>query len=193
MFRMGYALDKAKILIVDDMKPMVAVTASVLKAFGFSQIFTAHNGEMGLEVAIRNDPDLIITDWMMEPIDGLEFIKNLRQHPASPNRFVPVIMMTGFSSRLRVETARDIGVTEFLVKPFTARDLYARITQTIEKPRKFVEAKGFFGPDRRRRLDTSSAIPRRREDDVFAIDMGDTDQEYMVGVLEKLRSDTEKI
>ncbi len=59
--------------------------------------------------------------------------------------------MTGFSERRRVFQARDSGVTEFLVKPFNARDLYRRISQIIERPRQFVRSEDFFGPDRRRK------------------------------------------
>ena len=70
----------------------------------------------------------------------------MRTDPASPNRYVPIILMTGFSERRRVMQARDAGVTEFLVKPFTARDLYKRLAQVIERPRQFVRSAEFFGP-----------------------------------------------
>src|SRR5262245_28441727 len=110
---MPYNLEKAKILILDDMKPMIALAGSVLKIFGFKNIFTADNGEEAFQLVCKHDPDLIITDWMMEPMDGLEFTKMLRRNPLTPNPYVPIMMMTGFSSRLRVESARDMGVTEF--------------------------------------------------------------------------------
>jgi DNA-binding response OmpR family regulator len=76
-----------------------------------------------------------------------------------------IVMMTGYSHKIRVEEARDVGVTEFLVKPFRARDLYARIEQLIEKPRRFVEAEAFFGPDRRRRKMKAEEYkgPKRRD------------------------------
>ena len=60
---------------------------------------------------------------------------------------------------------RDAGVTEFLVKPFNARDLYRRIVQIIERPRQFVRSEDFFGPDRRRKRESNYAGPRRREED----------------------------
>lgn len=115
----------------------------------------------------------------MQPYDGIELIRRIRRDPRSPNKFVPIIMMTGYSHRARVEQARDMGVTEFLVKPFTAKDLYTRIEQLIERPRQFVDAgEGtYFGPDRRRRRKEEYAGPRRREDEVssgaFEIDMVD--------------------
>jgi DNA-binding response OmpR family regulator len=73
--------------------------------------------------------------------------------------------MTGFSARERVIAARDTGVTEFLVKPFTANDLYKRIDHVIMKPRQFVKSPDFFGPDRRRKFLDGQNIPKRRQDD----------------------------
>ncbi|MCB9983306.1 MAG: response regulator [Rhodospirillales bacterium] len=162
---MPYHLDDVKVLIVDDMQPMLTLTKSVLSTFGFLRIFTAQSGEEAFNLFCKHDPDVVITDWIMEPMDGLEFTKKIRTDPRSPNPYVPVIMMTGFSSKLRVESARDNGITEFLVKPFTAQDLYARIFQIVEKPRKFVDTGQFFGPDRRRKSAKGYEGPRRRDDD----------------------------
>ena len=73
--------------------------------------------------------------------------------------------MTGYSAKLRVFEARDQGITEFLVKPFKAEDLYARLEKLIEKPRSFVDASNFFGPDRRRIKVKNYDGPQRREDE----------------------------
>lgn len=80
----------------------------------------------------------------MKPVDGISLTRRLRNDPLSPNQYVPVILMTGFSEKRRVMQARDVGVTEFLVKPFNARDLYRRIAQIIEKPRQFVRSEDFL-------------------------------------------------
>lgn len=160
---MAYDFSKMTVLVVEDSQPMRALLQSLLKAFGVHRVYTATEGSHGLEMAMAKDPDLIITDWMMEPVNGIDFTKQLRNTEGVPNPFVPVIMMTGFSSKFRVEEARDIGVTEFLVKPFTAYELYRRIAQVIEKPRKFVKAQSFFGPDRRRQASKHYEGPKRRE------------------------------
>ena len=162
---MAYELKKATILVVDDMQPMLALTASLLKIFGFSDIIQAGDAETAWTKFCTKNPDIVLTDWLMDPYDGLELVKKIRNDPASPNRFVPIILMTGFSHRLRVEQARDIGVTEFLVKPFRAKDMYSRIEMLIEKPRRFVETQQFFGPDRRRRKGDDYQGPLRREND----------------------------
>jgi DNA-binding NtrC family response regulator len=77
---------------------------------------------------------------------------------------VPVIVMTGYAAAPRVAQARDKGITEFLVKPFTANELARRITYVIDAPRDFVETAEFFGPDRRRRKAIDYQGPERRKD-----------------------------
>jgi DNA-binding NtrC family response regulator len=74
-------------------------------------------------------------------------------------------MMTGYAATARVAAARDQGVTEFLVKPFTANELARRIAYVIDAPRDFVETNEFFGPDRRRRKGHEHSDERRKEDD----------------------------
>lgn len=162
---MTYRLNDVKILIVDDLPPMLSLTKSILKIFGFNHIVGAVNGEDAFKEIVSGKPDLIITDWMKEPYTGLDLIKKIRTDPESPNPFVPVILMTGYTSLTRVERARDYGVTEFLMKPFSARDLYSRIVQIIEKPRQFVDAQNFFGPDRRRRKNTAYPGSGKRNTD----------------------------
>lgn len=164
---MAYDFKSARILVIDDMQPMLSLIMSILKAFGFKDVHIAHDAEEGFRAFCQLNPDIVITDWLMEPFDGIELIKRIRQNPKSPNRFVPVILMSGYSHRARVEKGRDGGMTEFLVKPFSAKDLYKRIEQLIEKPRKFVEAEHFFGPDRRRRAGDEYAGPMRRDADEF--------------------------
>lgn len=192
---MPYTLDKAKILVVDDMKPMLTLTTSVLKIFGFRHVFTATNGDEAFKMVVKEDPDLVITDWIMSPVDGLELARMIRRNPMSPNPYVPIMMMTGFSSRWRVENARDTGITEFLVKPYTSRDLYARVVQIIERPRQFVDSADFFGPDRRRKLTRDYEGPRRRDDEHASKENIDAsaEQKKTMDILGKLRDEAKKI
>ena len=145
---MAYDFENVSILIVEDNLPMLELTKSLLGTFGAKNIETAKDGQEGFRVFCKTNPDLVIADWMMKPIDGISLTQMIRNEDASPNQFVPVILMTGFSEKRRVFEARDAGVTEFLVKPFNVRDLYRRISQVIERPRQFVKSDDFFGPDR---------------------------------------------
>ncbi|NQZ14904.1 MAG: response regulator [Alphaproteobacteria bacterium] len=162
---MTYRLNTVKILLVEDMHPMLLLTRSILDIFGFKNVITAKDGEEAFQKFCYEKPDLVITDWIMDSMNGLELIEKIRTDSASPDKYVPIILMTGYSNKGRVEAARDCGMTEFLAKPFKARDLYTRIVQIVEKPRQFVKNENFFGPDRRRRKDDDYAGPVRREDD----------------------------
>ena len=188
---MVYQFKSVSILVVDDMKPMVSLVSSLLKIFGFTSIYTATDPEDAFQQFCRYKPDIILTDWLMQPYDCIELIRKIRRDTRSPNKFVPVIMMTGYSHRARVEKARDIGVTEFLVKPFTAKDLYARLEQLIERPRKFVDAGdgAFFGPDRRRRRNDDYDGPMRREEEAssgsFEVDLDPSETERILKDLQE--------
>ena len=162
---MSYALGQVKILIVDDMEAIVDITKSLLESFGFKQFLTANNVEKAYELFKSEKPDIVITDWHMDPPpDGMDLILKIRKGADSPNPYVPIIMMTGFAAKARVEKARDMGVTEILIKPFKAKDLCNRIVYVIEKPRQFVLSGQFFGPDRRRQKSTDYKGPERRSD-----------------------------
>jgi two-component system, chemotaxis family, chemotaxis protein CheY len=162
---MSYQFQKISVLIVEDNQPMLEVTKALLLTFGIGNVLTAQNGEVGFKRFCDSNPDIVIADWMMKPMDGIALTRHIRTDALSPNPYVPVILMTGFSEKRRVFQARDAGVTEFLVKPFNARDLYRRIAQLIERPRQFVRSEDFFGPDRRRQTPETYTGPRRRESD----------------------------
>lgn len=163
---MAYRLEAISVLIVEDNQPMLELAKSLLATFGVGQVHTAKNGEDGFKEFCKHNPDIVVADWMMKPMDGISLTRRIRNDPVSPNKFVPVILMTGFSERRRVVQARDAGVTEFLVKPFNARDLYRRLSQIIERPRQFVRSEDFFGPDRRRKAQDGYEGQFKRHTDV---------------------------
>ena len=162
---MPYKFEKLSILVVEDSPAMLEVVTNALKFLGVGHVFNARNGEQGYQVFVKERPDIVITDWEMEPVDGLEMVKWIRRNSTSPKRTVPVIVMTGYAASARVAVARDKGITEFLVKPFTAHELARRIAYVIDAPRDFVETEEFFGPDRRRRKSQYTGPERRKEDE----------------------------
>lgn len=167
---------------------MLDITKSLLVTFGVGHVVGAQNGEIGYSRFLEYNNDIIIADWMMRPMDGISFTRKVRNDAQSPNPYVPIILMTGFSEKRRVLQARDSGVTEFLVKPFNARDLYRRLVQVIERPRQFVRSSDFFGPDRRRKKDnTNYDGPFRRESDMHNADILSTLQEQQREAHETLR------
>lgn len=162
---MAYDFEKVSVLVVEDNQPMQELLKSLLNAYGFKNVLSAKNGDDGFQMFVSHNPELVITDWMMQPTDGISLARRIRNDPSSPNQFVPIILLTGFGEKRRVTQARDAGITEFLVKPFNARDLYRRIAQIIESPRQFVRSENFFGPDRRRKRTDNYSGPRRREEE----------------------------
>jgi two-component system chemotaxis response regulator CheY len=162
---LAYKLETLKILVVEDNKPMMDLMKSILKTFGVGTILIAKDGDDAFELYRRENPDLIITDWMMQPCDGISLTRKIRTNKKGPNPYVPIILMTGFSEKRRVISARDSGITEFLVKPFNVRDLYKRMHEIIENPRQFVDSDDFFGPDRRRKATKEYKGPQRRREE----------------------------
>ena len=151
-----------KILLVDDNHHMRLLLTEILRAIGVKEVFEAANGAEALQTLRRNPIDVVMTDLAMQPLDGIDFVKRLRNGHESPNPMVPVIMITGHSTMRRVAEARDAGVTEFLSKPVTARGVIERINRVVEHPRPFVKTTDYFGPDRRRKEDPNYPAPYRR-------------------------------
>jgi two-component system chemotaxis response regulator CheY len=154
-----------KILLVDDNQHMRVLLTEILRAIGVKLIYEAGDGAAALQMLRGNPIDIVMTDLAMQPLDGIDFVRLLRNSEDSPNPMVPVIMITGHSTMRRVGEARDVGVTEFLSKPVTARGVIERITRVVDHPRAFVRSQEYFGPDRRRREDPSYRGPYRRKTD----------------------------
>lgn len=162
---MAYSFKNLSVLVVEDTVPMLRLVCSILQAFGTGRILRAPDGQKGFEAFCEHNPDIVITDWHMPGASGIEMVRNIRLHPDSPNKTVPIIMMTGFAALGRVAKARDTGATEFLSKPFSAKDLAQRIDHIINKPRDFIRSGAFFGPDRRRRDTAGYTGPLQRLED----------------------------
>lgn len=155
-------LEEIKILVVDDNAFMRSLVRQLLKALGAREIFEASDGQEGYEVARQVKPDIALVDWVMEPEDGIQFVKNVRSAEDSPNRLMPIIMVSGYSEESRVLAARDAGANEFVVKPLSATSLFTRIQWVVENPRRFVTTDTYFGPDRRRKDGTPPSGVERR-------------------------------
>ncbi|MCG8509244.1 MAG: response regulator [Rhodospirillales bacterium] len=144
-------LENVRFLVVDDNMFIRTTVRLVLKTLGARDVKEASNGAEALKELETFAPDIIILDWEMEPVNGIELVERIRTAQDTPLAFVPLIMLTGHSEVDRVNSARDAGVNEFVVKPFSAHGLFTRIQAVIERPRSFVKVEGYFGPDRRRK------------------------------------------
>ena len=159
-----YVLDDISILVIDDNRHMQKLVVEILNGLGVKS--TAQFGDATQALAeLQHFPaDVIIVDWHMTPMDGLEFVRSVRTSKDSPNPYVPIIMLSGYTEHQRITDARDAGINEFLAKPISAKSLYQRIATIIDNPRPFIRSKDYFGPDRRRQnLGPPRGVPERRK------------------------------
>jgi two-component system, chemotaxis family, chemotaxis protein CheY len=157
------AFERLRTLIVDDNQHMINIVRVIMRGFGAKDFYEARDAAEAFDIVKHDGVDLIILDYQMNLLDGLDFIKLVRTGKDSPNQYVPIIMLTAHSERSRVLAARDAGVTEFCCKPVTALDLYKKIAAVANTPREFVKTGSYFGPDRRRhRNSTFQGIDRRK-------------------------------
>ena len=146
----GPGLKNISFVIVDNHPQIISLLRTILHSFGAREMYDASDGVEGLQLIQTYEPDIVITDWAMKPMSGIQMVKTMRKHENQLIRFMPVIMLTGYSERGRIVAARDSGINEYLLKPVSPKSLYSRIRAVIEQPRRFVKAGEYFGPDRRR-------------------------------------------
>jgi CheY-like chemotaxis protein len=158
------SLAQISVLIVDDNQSMRSIASSVLISMGIRNILEAADGATALAMLQNRVVDLALVDFNMRPLDGIEFTRLVRNSPDAPQPYLPIIMMTGHADKTRVNEARDAGVTEFMVKPITAKALIDRMQAIIMRPRPFIKTDEFFGPDRRRSTNPAKNRNRRRSD-----------------------------
>jgi two-component system chemotaxis response regulator CheY len=113
------------ILVVDDASTMVRITRNMLQQLGFEDVDGSHGGSTALEMMRAKRYGLVISDWNMEPMSGYELLRELRNDPALKR--TPFIMVTSESKTENVIAAKKAGVDNYIVKPFNAQTLKAKI------------------------------------------------------------------
>ena len=117
------------VLIVDDYKTMLRIVGNLLKQLGFNNVDEATDGSMALGMFKTKTYGLIISDWNMEPMSGLDLLKQVRSSPANAN--VPFIMVTAESKTENVIVAKQAGVSNYIVKPFNADTLKTKMASVL--------------------------------------------------------------
>lgn len=176
-------LENVSFLLIDPSIFMRSVVRNVLNTFGAKKIIEASNGEEALEELKAFMPDIILTEWVMSPINGIELAKHLRRDDDSPNVFIPIIMITAHTELIKIATARDAGINEFVAKPMSAKGLLDHINEVIEHPRNYVKEDEYFGPDRRRRRVKSFRGKERRHHVEKLEDASKLDQDQIDAVV----------
>ena len=160
---MGIVLSNLEVLIVDDIPSVRALLRSQLHAFGIHNIREADDGITGLEVLARENIDLVITDWAMKPMDGVEFTRRLRSAGPSKNHTLPVLMVSNHTEYSLIKGALDAGITQFLAKPLTTKSLGARLAAMFGGRDSEARMHPVDGGDRRRVF--AEGYARRRKSD----------------------------
>ncbi|MBC8339209.1 MAG: response regulator [Rhodospirillales bacterium] len=145
----SYNLEELNLLVLEKHLLIRNLLTEVFREFGVSTVQSTPDPEIAWSMFQQFPVDLILSDWT-EGLDGMSFLRRVRQSEASINPFVPVIVCTANTEYRHVCLARDMGMTDFLAKPVSAKTIYSRLCSVIEHNRPFVRVPDFFGPDRRR-------------------------------------------
>lgn len=164
----GYANKSA--VVLDDNPQMRAILRSVLNTMGMRTVAEFSEPFAVLQHLQAQPADVAVLDLVLNSeIDGFELAKQIRYDPQILNPTMPIITVTGYANIAVIEQAINHGVDELVMKPFSARDLMARVEKVIKRPRSYIRTpSGYFGPDRRRRIDPHYIGDERR-----AVDLSD--------------------
>jgi two-component system chemotaxis response regulator CheY len=117
------------ILVVDDYKTMLRIVRNLLKQLGFNNVDEATDGSTALQKLRDKKYGLVISDWNMEPMSGLQLLKEVRADSRLSD--VPFIMVTAESKSENVVAAKEAGVTNYIIKPFNAETLKQKLTAVL--------------------------------------------------------------
>ena len=167
-----YDLSNFTIMIVEDSIYMQFLMSQMLKAFGVGEILACENTKDAIDLLTvlqatkksrhLTTVDIVLMDWLMpKGGSGEELLRWIRGHKKDAIRFLPVIVVSGYTTQYLTATARDLGANETLVKPISGSGLAGRICNVIDHPRPFIKAPDYFGPDRRRQTLPHTGRERR--------------------------------
>jgi CheY-like chemotaxis protein len=152
------------VLIADPNQASARLLLDIMKSLGAREVVTESDEHRVMDHAREMEPGLIFTERAGLKLDGEQLARRIRRSNLACRR-VPIIMMTADATASSIKGARDAGIHEFLRKPFTTADLFRRVENVALKPRDWIEAVGYVGPDRRRFNSGEYAGPQKRTAD----------------------------
>ena len=168
-------------LVLDENHYERGISLNQLRAMGFGRAIGAANTMEAWEAVRISNPNVILMEWIDgSGGDGLDFARRIRKHDDTPNRAVPMFMLTTRGSERDVELARLAGLDGYLRKPVSALALQQRVKTVISNPQPFVVTANYIGPCRRRRRpDLNYLGPLRRLDDAAPEQLVKGDEEEL--------------
>lgn len=122
---------KIKVLVVDDFPTMRRIVKNLLKQLGFENIDEAENGEEALRKLKGGDYGLVVSDWNMPVMEGIELLRHIRNDPHLKD--IPFLMVTAEAEKEKVIEAIKAGVDNYIVKPFTGEVLKEKLEKIAQK------------------------------------------------------------
>lgn len=158
-----------RVLILDPDPAGATAIGEMMRRIGRPEVTVEASNAKALKACGRTDPQVIVVELSGEAVDGVAFTQALRRSDLACRK-APVILVTGEATAGAILAARDAGVHEFLRRPFTVRDLVRRLDAAILRPRTWVEAVAYVGPDRRRFNSGDYKGPLKRHADIEAVE-----------------------
>jgi two-component system, chemotaxis family, chemotaxis protein CheY len=131
-----YDLRPLKVLIIDDEPAMLEVIKGILTRCGVGEVKTSADAAMAFEQMRYGVPDIIFVDWEMEPLDGGDFLRLVRNDPRFVERDIGLFIMTGFPEEWRVNQAIRAGADDFIAKPVSTAGVKKKLFRYIDRNRK---------------------------------------------------------
>ena len=126
-----------KVLVVEDDVDIQDIVISVLSRDGY-QVLTEGNGDAGLAAALTQQPDLVILDWMMPGLTGVEVCRAMRADPRTKD--IAILLLTSRAQEADIDQAFTAGADDYMVKPFRGRELVSRVLALTAKEARRVES-----------------------------------------------------
>ncbi|MCH8077493.1 MAG: response regulator [SAR324 cluster bacterium] len=121
-----------KILIAEDNPNLRQVLVNIIRKIGFDKILEAENGEIAWQFIQRGGVNLVLTDWAMPELDGMQLLKKIRNSDA-PTCDIPFLMITAADTKNAIMSAGKSGVDAYVIKPFSVSTVVEKIKEAIEK------------------------------------------------------------
>lgn len=128
----AYNYPMTSILLIEDARELAQIVIQELQASGY-HVQHAADGETGLHLFQRSAPDLVILDWMLPRMDGLEVLRRIRHTPPGGASAVPVLMLTARGEEADRVIGLEVGADDYLTKPFGMRELVARVHALLRR------------------------------------------------------------
>ncbi len=150
LFQKSLVFSDVKILLIEDDFPQADLIRKTLYPLGCTQITIARSAEEATEICAETLFDMVICNWDLPGMNGVDFCKAFRRNHKSNQQMLPIILYSSRNQLQDVIAARDSGIHEYVILPFTSKALIEKLYMIAEQPRNFLLTDIFVGPDRRR-------------------------------------------